>query len=92
MAKREYVVRVVYNEDFIMDKSTFGDGAFIECLRYAGVVTKHESSTSTACFDIHCPKGLDSKNWSEQNARRMQSFGINAVSAPFASNPTACLE
>lgn len=88
MAKREYVVRIVFDPDFILDKSTMGDGTLVECLRYAGILTKHSDS----CFDIHCPRGLESKPWSEQNAKRMQSFGINAVSVPFASKSTACLE
>jgi hypothetical protein len=85
MKKKEYVVRVVQTDDdveLLMNKDL---SQFVECLRYAGLVTVHEvdpRGLTTLCFDIRCPHGLNSKAWSEQNAARMKSFGYNAVSAP----------
>lgn len=85
MKKKEYVVRVVQTHTPEGQELYEGDnvGSFVECLRYAGLVTIHPTDTLTSlCFDIHCPHGLESKPWSEMNAKRMQSFGYNAVSAP----------
>lgn len=56
--------------------------AFIDSLRYAGVITEHVTDArglTISCFDIH---GLGSQIWAEQNAERMRSFGFNAVAAP----------
>lgn len=59
------------------------DGAFIECLRYAGMVRPHDPrEEGLQVFDLLPPDGVDSKAWSEMNAERMRSFGYNAVSAP----------
>lgn len=87
--EKKYVVRVVQTHTPDGTEVYEGDplGSFIECLRYAGLVTVHQESVrpdslTSLCFDIHCPHGLKSKPWSEMNAERMRSFGYNAVSAP----------
>jgi hypothetical protein len=88
MKKRQWVVRVVQTETPEGDHVNEGgiiDGSFIESLRYAGLITEHETDPyglTTVCFDIRCPHGLDSKTWAEMNAERMRSFGYNAVAAP----------
>lgn len=56
--------------------------ALLECFRYAGVIGKPWDSDGNTFFDIPCPKGLNDRSWADANARRMQSFGFNAVSAP----------
>jgi len=81
---KEYVVRVVIPD---IDNDILGlakpiDGAFLECLRYAGIVKIHTSDTGQV-FDIRCPDVVKmSKNWANANADRMKSFGYNAVAAP----------
>lgn len=93
MSKKQYCVRVVCIADPIIPPSVsdYPSEIFIECLRYAGLITPHNSDEfiivdgigcAKQVFDIECPHGLDSKVWSEQNAKRMKSFGYNAVSAP----------
>lgn len=75
--KRNWVIRVVLAQEEIPSNVWF------ECLRYAHIIRKHRDDDSGMCFDILCPKSIsDSKVWSQMNAERMQSFGINAVSAP----------
>lgn len=85
--KKEYVVRVV--QTVTPDGEQLREGgdieAFVECLRYAQLVTIHETestSLTTLCFDIHAPHGMDSKRWATMNAKRMATFGFNAVEAP----------
>lgn len=86
---KTYIVRVVQTmtppPEYHYNYEGGDLGSFVECLRYAGLVTVHETDPNgltTLCFDIHPPKGVDSKPWSEMNAQRMRSFGYNAVSAP----------
>jgi hypothetical protein len=74
MAKR-YVVRVRTQE--VSD-------SMLECFRYAGIATPREDSLcGWVTFDIHCPKGLKSDVWAEQNAARMKSFGYHASKEVF---------
>ena len=64
------------------------DGAFLECLRYAGVITLHADEEDRQTFDIRPPMGIAgnvSKSWASRNADRMKTFGFNAVAAPMAS-------
>lgn len=88
MRKKKYVVRVVIptveNSPPLAQRV---DGAFLECLRYAGIVTVHRDNEEGQVFDIHSPFGAGDKAWSEMNAQRMQSFGYNAVSAFGADKP-----
>lgn len=89
--KKMYAVRVV--QTMLPDGSEVHEGgeingALLDYLRYAGVITVHETYSSgltVTCFDIEDPMsitGSQSKAWSERNAERMRSFGFNAVSAP----------
>lgn len=89
MAKKKYVVRVVQthtDNGTELNEGAIIDDAFLECLRYAGLVTNHpindETSLTSRCFDIRAPHGVLSDVWAEQNAARMRSFGFNAVKAP----------
>lgn len=55
----------------------------IEQLRYAGIVSIVKEDTvdgmdTTYMLELRAPKGVDARVWADQNARRMQSFGINA--------------
>lgn len=57
--------------------------SLIECLRYAQLLTISDvhntfDDSFENTFKIHCPKGMDSEKWSEQNAERMRSFGWHA--------------
>lgn len=79
---KEYVVRVVQTEDKEGGEISY---AFIESLRYAGIVKVHETDPhglTILCFDLICPHNGSSKTWAEMNAERMRSFGFNAVVAP----------
>lgn len=86
--KKQYVVRVVQTHDDELKEQNEGgviSDSFLDCLRYAGLVTVHDvdlHGLTSSCFDIRCPSGLDSKMWAEGLAARMQSFGFNAVVAP----------
>lgn len=96
MAKKKYVVRVVCIKDerLPMSVTDFPPDAFIECLRYAGLITVHPSEIyveqtehgrlemDKTTFDLHCPNGLLSDVWAEQTSAKMRSFGYNAVKAP----------
>jgi len=81
-----YVVRVVIPTiDNAPPLAQTVDSSFLECLRYAGVISLHRDDEEGQCFDIQPPRHLNasgSKIWSEQNAARMETFGYNAVSAP----------
>jgi len=60
-------------------------GTLVECLRYAGLVEVHQPESDGLWFDLLPPAAIgagNSKVWSENNAKRMESFGFNAVSAP----------
>lgn len=65
------------------------DGAFLECLRYAGVINLHRNNEERQVFDIFPPKSSwnVSQEWAEMNAKRMQSFGFLAAAAPSTSEP-----
>lgn len=79
MAKRKMAVRVV-----LTDQQDDQWGTLIEQLRYAGLLDRHDNvgTGNSKCFDLLPPHGVDGDVWAEQNAQRMQSFGINAVAAP----------
>lgn len=95
---KEWVVRVV-NMTRVDAPLSFGVGALnvgmlIECLRYAGCVTKVSEDEEVEVagetyykevFDIHAPRDIGkgfTRSWAEQNAKRIQSFGVNAAAAP----------
>jgi len=87
--KRRYVVRVVmFKNEHAMDRKpgniSFARnmGTFLECLRYAGLVTIHRDDEKHVTFDLHAPRNIDDEVWARQNAERMQTFGINAEKAP----------
>lgn len=80
MKKRVWVVRVAIDE---YDKGLAAT-PFLECLRYAGLVVLHNERI----FDVLPPgKVHDTKQWADQNAERMSSFGYNAVAAPYWGDP-----
>lgn len=89
--KRQYVIRIVQTQTpECVDLNEGGDiSAFVECLRYAGIVRVHEvSELTTLCFDLVCPAHFtDSQRWAERNAERMRTFGFNAVAAPATEEP-----
>lgn len=81
MAKREYVVRIIWDREATINAHF--NGPWLECLRYAGIATVHKDEEDKQVFDLHAPKGIaDTALWAEVNANRMSSFGINAVKAP----------
>lgn len=82
--KPEWVIRVIVPESEVHNgpNRTHGFGEFLEQLRYAGIVTLHETREDKYIFDIHCPSGRETEMWASMNAERMQSFGYNAVKAP----------
>jgi hypothetical protein len=60
-------------------------GTLLECLRYAGVISKpihsfdgDDDLEGQYSFNIFTPKGSLSIPWAKMNAERMRSFGINA--------------
>ena len=88
MSKKEYVVRVVQtraDDGTPINEGGVIDAAFIESLRYAGLIVIHDVDPyglTETCFDIKAPHGVNTKAWAEMNAERMRSFGFNAVCAP----------
>lgn len=85
MSKKKWVVRVVIpTVDNHPPLAQRIDGAFLECLSYAGFVTLHHDDEERQTFDLHAPFNLNGKVWAEQNAARMTTFGYNAVAAPAA--------
>lgn len=79
--KHEYVVRIVLFCGINQDDGLM-HSAFVECLRYAGLVQVHRTDEKGMCFDLLCPHKSGSDIWAQHNADRMQSFGYNAVKAP----------
>ena len=86
-----YVVRIVQTRspEGIYYYEGGNIDAFIECLRYSGLIVIHEIDPygyglTTLCFDLLPPKDQreTSKEWSEYTALRMRYFGYNAISAP----------
>lgn len=78
--KKKHVVRVVLPDG--INPITSEVRQLLEQLRYAGIVTIHRDNEDGVCFDLHCPSGLDDKQWAKMNAERMRSFTYNAVDAP----------
>jgi hypothetical protein len=76
--KRSWTVRLIWGSTDPRDRS----GLLLEQLRYAGHVRILAERADYQIVEIPCPKGLNDKVWSEQNAARMKSFGLNAVPAP----------
>jgi hypothetical protein len=83
--KRLWVVRIAVGGNDLGTEDWF-DNPFLECLRYAGIVRVHGPTTPSdgKVFDIFPPKArwADSKEWAEQNAARIRTFGLNAAAAP----------
>lgn len=60
---------------------------WIEQLRYAGMARIHRDDDDGMCFDLYPPARYTNsreqeRQWADSNSARMQSFGINAVTAP----------
>lgn len=56
---------------------------FVFCLEY--IFQLHRRDTTGSCFDILCPQEIadcDSEKWASGLAERLDSEGLNAVSAP----------
>lgn len=83
--KIEWTVRVinVINESPRAPRNEI-PGVWVEQLRYMGHAKElaHLHDPERTVIEFYAPRGLDSKVWAEQNANRMQSFGINAAAAP----------
>ena len=60
--------------------------AFLTCLENAGLGKVHDTDRDGYTFDLFPPcqehHGIDEKTWAEENAKRISSFGFNAVAAP----------
>jgi len=74
------VIRVVTHPNDLLAGEI--PGHWLECFRYAGLVTVHKDEKDRTVFDIHAPRSVDDNTWASMNAKRMRSFGINAVDAP----------
>ena len=59
-------------------------GLIFEQFRYAGLINNYKEAWFdeylTSTFRINPPSGVNQKIWSEANAKRMKSFGIEAKS------------
>lgn len=70
--------------EWIVPDGSFGSaGLLIEQLRYANLVHVVKESTddlnqTVYMLELVAPKGMDQRVWVDQNAKRMQSFGLNA--------------
>lgn len=89
MRQMRYCVRIVqtHTDDGTECYEGGNLGTFVECLRHAGLVTVHQTqgrpySLTSLVFDLECPHKTGSKEWAEQVAERMQSFGFLAAAAP----------
>jgi stalled ribosome rescue protein Dom34 len=59
----------------------------LECLRYAGVISKVETESvekgnrhmTVFKFDLYPPQGVQDQVWADMNAKRMRSFMVKAV-------------
>ncbi len=64
------------------------NGAFLDSLRYAGLVRVHRDNEQGQCFDLLPPAHIAKQGakatgvWADMNACRMKSLGYNAVEAP----------
>jgi len=56
----------------------------IDLLRYAGVIRVVAKTPLTMAIDIYPPyaEARGNNTWADMNARRIQSFGFDAVVAP----------
>lgn len=82
MAKSKYLhcVRIAIPRERtnIFSASPIDDG-FLDCLRYAGLISVQIDDDERQCFDINCPNAIGRPRiWAEMNAERMRSFGYNA--------------
>ena len=80
--KQRWAVRIILDRKITQDDSVMAN-PFIECLRYAGLVVVHKDNEYGMTIDLiqRDPK-VDSQVWAQMNAKRMESFGFNAVAAP----------
>jgi hypothetical protein len=88
MKGHKWVVRIVlHRKDPCLNSQDerIMDTPFIECLRYAGLLSVQRDDETGMCIDLHCPaRGAvrDTQVWAQKNAERISSFGLNAVAAP----------
>ena len=98
MAHKEWVIRIVqFAEDSIHARQRDLRSLWLEQLRRAGIIKIHIDQEQVpdpaqpgeylykSLFDLYAPRHIakdTTQAWAEQNASRMQSFGINAVAAP----------
>ena len=87
MPKTEWVVRVALHRHGHdeRDRAFRGVGVDVlitEFLRYAGVTKVVKDTAETLVFDIHRAGSTGTQEWAEMNAKRIQSFMVNAVAAP----------
>lgn len=83
---RRVIVRVILNP---LECENADLTRFIESLRYAGIVDIHRHDETGMCFDIIPPTAsyTNQENWANSNAKRLASFGFNAVKAPYWNKP-----
>ena len=90
MKGHKWVVRIVlHRKDPCLNSQDerIMDTPFIECLRYAGLLSVQRDDESGMCIDLHCPSAAyDSQVWAQRNAERSKTFGINAAAAPAFPN------
>lgn len=89
--KQEWTVRVInWGNDGSHEEDSPNRlrGLWVEQLRYMGHAFELASYDDRQVLEFYAPKGVDSKIWAEQNAARMQSFGLDAVAAPKWNNYT----
>lgn len=82
--KQEWTVRVVNVFDRTIGRGLYHElpSLWVEQLRYLGHLKVLAEHDDRSVLEFCAPKGSDSKVWSDMNAERMRSFGINAASAP----------
>jgi len=80
MAKKNYKVAIVFDRRSRTDAPI---GQVLECLRYAGVISKLEEDHNPnnewirTRFYIYPPKGVGNElAWAENNSQRIRSFGL----------------
>lgn len=73
----EHVVRIVHRG--------FGDDIvyMLECMDDGGLIKFHRNDDGSICFDLLPPHDVvDSQVWATGVAKKMDSYGFNAVCAP----------
>jgi len=89
--KTEWVVRIALARKYDAKGVNLADHAFrgvgvdvliTEFLRYAGVTKVVKDTAETLVFDLHRAGSTGTQEWAEMNAKRIQSFMVNAVAAP----------